>query len=279
MKRSPYDSAVIASGLLTSIATAYILSWIQRSTGFAFHAYTFWILIPAGAIVSGWAAASGYLITAKLLRYRPSPSILPVIFLVAIGTYILIYYFLYASLQVRGQPLSDIISFPAFWQASLLNMKVNLMGAYRTGSIGVLGYLQAALAMGGFVLAASHLYGYTRSIPYCDACSERVSQAGYARRYSGLPGEMEKAAYAAFANAENGSSEQAIRGFDKLGEQQPTAENPFRSTLTIWKCPQCAGQIVDVKCHQKGGPIWTEMKELHFVKLVSGAFAQRSIAR
>ena len=59
-KRLAEDLAVALCGLLTSLSTAVVLWWIGMRFGFAFYTYSLWLVIPVGALLTGFAGASGY---------------------------------------------------------------------------------------------------------------------------------------------------------------------------------------------------------------------------
>ena len=54
------DLLVTAAGALTSVLTALILFGIEQLFGFSLYTWSLWLILPIGAILSGFAAASGY---------------------------------------------------------------------------------------------------------------------------------------------------------------------------------------------------------------------------
>ena len=51
------DLLVTAIGALTSVLTALILSGIEHFFDFSLYTWSFWFIVPIGAILSGFAAA------------------------------------------------------------------------------------------------------------------------------------------------------------------------------------------------------------------------------
>jgi hypothetical protein len=47
-------------GIATSFITGIILGLIEVHSGYALYSWVFWVVIPVGAILSGFGAASGY---------------------------------------------------------------------------------------------------------------------------------------------------------------------------------------------------------------------------
>ena len=63
---------VALAGLATSILTAVAVAVFDRITGFNLFTFAVWAIVPAGAGLCGFAAASGYYFAAKFLHQRPT---------------------------------------------------------------------------------------------------------------------------------------------------------------------------------------------------------------
>jgi len=59
-RKTAPDLLVGLCGFVTSLLTAAILWWVEVQFGFAFYTWMFWFVIPVGALLSGFAGASGY---------------------------------------------------------------------------------------------------------------------------------------------------------------------------------------------------------------------------
>src|SRR5262249_57035018 len=103
MKRAIQDFLVSTFGAITSILTAIILYLIEKGIGFSFYSLMVWFFIPVGAIGAGFVAAGGYYFGAKFFNHRPTLLILFNMVAISIGTFILVYYLDYVSLQIDGQ--------------------------------------------------------------------------------------------------------------------------------------------------------------------------------
>lgn len=86
------DLAVTVVGAVTSLVTALLLVVVERTFEFSFHTWTFWLVVPAGALISGLAAASGYVLGARLLNRRPARTLLVSILGVSVATFFVIHY-------------------------------------------------------------------------------------------------------------------------------------------------------------------------------------------
>lgn len=76
MKRLAQDLVVTAFGVVTSIATALLLFVVEQSFSVSLYTWTVWFVIPVGAMLAGFVAASGYYAGARLFGHRPTPLIL-----------------------------------------------------------------------------------------------------------------------------------------------------------------------------------------------------------
>src|SRR5581483_11374249 len=84
------DLLVTAFGLATSALTAAILELLETKLGIAFYSLMYWFVIPGGALCSGFAAASGYYLGAKVFHHRPTRLMLFNTISVALSTWVLL---------------------------------------------------------------------------------------------------------------------------------------------------------------------------------------------
>src|SRR5262245_6601007 len=89
------DFLIGICGLTTSLLTALILWLVQRKLGFAFYMLAFWFVIPAGAMLSGLVAASGYYGGAWFFGRRPTRVFLINVIMISVATYFFIRYLQY----------------------------------------------------------------------------------------------------------------------------------------------------------------------------------------
>jgi hypothetical protein len=65
---------------------------VEQRFGFSFYSWTFWFVIPAGALLSGFAGASGYLAGSLFFGRRPTRLLLLNIVIASISTFFFIHY-------------------------------------------------------------------------------------------------------------------------------------------------------------------------------------------
>ena len=80
------DFIVAGCRLATSALTALILLWIDLKFGFALYTWTVWFVIPVGAILAGFAGASGYYAGSWWFGRRPTRLLLQNVVLASVAS-------------------------------------------------------------------------------------------------------------------------------------------------------------------------------------------------
>ncbi len=189
-RRTGEDFLVALCGLVTSLLTALILWLIETRFGFAFYTWTFWFVIPAGALLSGFAGASGYYAGSWFFGHRPTRLLLLNIVAASIATFFLIYYLSYITLQIAGKQVSDYVPFWQYLDIAIrsTSMEFRYRGAVKlgsTGELGSFGYVVSILQILGFAAGGFVVYAHLVSQPYCEKCSRYLSGKGRQARYTG----------------------------------------------------------------------------------------------
>lgn len=96
------DLLVGLRGFVTSLATAVILWWLELRFGFAFYSWMLWFIVAVGALLSGFAGASGYYAGARIFNHPSSPLLLVNILLASVGAFFAIHYLSYIMLEIGG---------------------------------------------------------------------------------------------------------------------------------------------------------------------------------
>ena len=161
MKRAIQDLTVSAFGLITSIITAIILIIIEVYFKLSLYTFMFWFIIPVGAIGAGFVAAGGYYLGARIFGHRPSPLILLNMVLISIGTFFLIHYLSYITLDIDGIPVRTLVPFGTYLDTIITKTSMSIGFRFRsvaeTGEVGSWGYAIAIIQVIGFVNPAAHL--------------------------------------------------------------------------------------------------------------------------
>src|SRR5437762_3667685 len=108
MKNLAQAFGVATCGLITSVLTALVVVVVSRMTGFDFFTFSIWVVVPAGAALTGFAAASGYYFGSLYFHKRPDLLLLLQMVVIAGMTQLLIYYLGYKTLVLEdGRRVSD----------------------------------------------------------------------------------------------------------------------------------------------------------------------------
>src|SRR5689334_18618076 len=100
MARFVANRFVELCGLTTSVLTAVVVLLIERWVNFSIFTMSFWVIVPVGALLTGCGAASGYYIGAVLTDRKPGKQLLVSMVIVSGGTFFLIYYLQYLTMEV-----------------------------------------------------------------------------------------------------------------------------------------------------------------------------------
>lgn len=160
------DVLVITAGLFTTAAALFFVHWLGGQVKEFEIMGLYWLfIIPAGAILVGIGAGSGYGFMSWRTGRKINGSLLVVILtLLALG-YILAQWIEFDSLRLP-------IDFLTYFDVTTRGMTLTIGHAQTsTGSLGLLGYLFRLLELGGFSLGGLFIPILLRAKPYCGACS------------------------------------------------------------------------------------------------------------
>jgi hypothetical protein len=170
---------VAAFGLVTSIATAVVVTAIYNFTEFDLFQFNIWIIFPMGAVLVGIAAASGYYFgslhfdktATRLLRWQ--------ITIITAAAYCLIYYAKYSILFYGDQRLSDVLPFNQYVDIAITTRHYSTTRGGDDGEAGqFFGYVLALLQFIGFA-AAGACFCYL--LPAAEAPAPSTQTAGPAQ--------------------------------------------------------------------------------------------------
>ncbi len=176
-------------GAATSLLTAFILYWVESQWHFSFYSLMVWFIIPAGAGISGFVAASGYYFGARLFNHKPSRVVLFNMLVVSVATYFFIHYLDYSFLEIEGRSVANYLSFWDYLDISIRNTSVQFRvgrGHMKIGDaidLQSFGYAYASLQIVGFALGSFVLYLYLSVQIYCEKCFRYFSSKGNITRY------------------------------------------------------------------------------------------------
>ncbi|MFO0927271.1 MAG: hypothetical protein U0736_09555 [Gemmataceae bacterium] len=175
--RKPYFT-VLMSGLLTSAATLAGVYWLSKNTD-EFHIMGWYAnyVIPAGAMIVGIAAASGYGLASWLTGTRISRGLLLAVLILQSGAYVTAEYVEYSDVMeglrqrgaFRGGPEPTFAQYYDF-KARSFTWKEKGPKNQPNQPLGGWGYVFVLLGAAGFVLSGLIAPAVLYSVPYCERC-------------------------------------------------------------------------------------------------------------
>jgi hypothetical protein len=159
-------------GILSFALTVVAVVVIERLTGFNLFTLSVWVVVPAGALITGAAAASGYYFGSLFFHTKPVWFLLVQMVIVAAVAQIAIYYAEYATMVLEnGTKASSLISFPDYLDRYLTKMHMRVgRGAQDAGEVGSFGYWLAVIQFVGFLVGGVAVFIFLKGYPTCQAC-------------------------------------------------------------------------------------------------------------
>lgn len=230
------DLPLLISGSATA-AAVLVADWFTRGTLGRVADFYLWVLVPVGAIVVGFAAASGYYVGAKWLQLMPTRTMLYNAAVTGLATWVALKWidWNFATFGDTQQRVAESVSFIDYWlwQAAHSTLAVGSAGTIANPKnafdVGTFGYILEALRCAGFLAGGTLIYVKLTDAPACLQC----------RRYFGIK-RLAKAL----------TADDLVAGFNNakltLPDISPSVtavlrkRGPFRSfTLQRYECPHC----------------------------------------
>jgi hypothetical protein len=261
------DILVGLCGLATSLLVAVILWWIEDRFSFAFYSWTFWFVIPAGALFSGFAGASGYHAGAWIFGRRPTRLLLFNIIVASVATYFLIHYLSYVTMVVDGTRVRDYISFSKFLQLVITTTSMTFRSPGTTigdtGELGNFGYAIAGLQVIGFAVGGFSVYVFLKAKPYCERCLCYLAKKGKQTRFAESAEKLAEATTkfrATVASGDIPSAVQAHKESAEFGKPKFFKGCRLRSLIEVRQCKKCSKNWMKYKVEGLAGNNWKEEK-------------------
>src|SRR5215831_9070460 len=272
--RQIQDLLVTAFGFVASAATALILLVIEKKFGIAIYSFTLWLVVPAGAMLSGFVAASGWHLGSILLNHRPTRLLLVNMGLASVTTFFTIYWLNYISTEIDGKLVSEYVSFSQYIDILLTRQQVESMfhgvktGA--TGELGGFGYVVAALQIVGFALGAVGVFGYLSRLPSCEKCNKYLKSKAKQLRYADTRHELTGMALRLFTLFQNREFQKALDEHGAYGQSKLPKGGYLLSSIRRRQCPLCHVNHLKFSAKKLVGTDWKDLDELSFFSFYQG---------
>jgi hypothetical protein len=229
------EAFITVAGMVTSAAVAVLSIVFVRLTGFDILSLSVWVLVPAGAGLAGFAAASGYYFSAKWTQTMPSKHMLWNMVGIGASTWVLAHWLDYATLTLSdGRAVRDMMGFWEFWRFDTEHTSLafgvhgNFSSGAETGELGSLGYAQQALQFAGFLVGGFVTYKALDALEKCAEC----------RKYATTNQLLNTVAPEVFDNA---LTESGVVFPDIVSDAVATLKSRPLAGLSLHEnaCPQC----------------------------------------
>jgi len=261
--RTDKQILVASFGATTSLLTGIILGLIEFYTGYAIYSWMFWFIIPAGALLSGFAAASGYYVGAMSFNQRPAGGVLFNMIAASVSAFFVVHYIPYFMLEVDGIRVKDAITFLQYLDLVIRHTSLSFVrGGQSTGELGgALGYAFTVLQLVGFSVGGFAVFGWLSQNPYCDKCSRYLKKTCEQVRYTSDSDSFIKRISDFAILIANKKFGEAIRFHaDKMGEEC-RQKHFLKTRLVTRKCLNCNINHLDFIASKREGEDWKDIDE------------------
>ncbi len=184
MGKTAKDVAVLLATGVTTVLTCIVLAFVDLTTGFSLYGFSLWFILPVGALLSGFVAASGCYLAGRGLNHKPTGIVLAGVLALSAAAFFLIHYLDYYFTTVDGLHVREFVSFTRYLGIELSNMSLCVHGCAGGGiELGPVGYVAAGLQVLGFFVGGASVYGYLSSLHYCTTCARYFSSEKTEKRY------------------------------------------------------------------------------------------------
>jgi len=261
--RTDKQLVIAAMGIGTSVLTALVLGLIEVYTGYAIYSWTFWFVIPVGAFLAGFGAASGYYAGAMLFHQKPVGGVLFNMLSVSVSAYLIVHYVPYYLLEVNGIRVKDAISFWQYLDFAVRHTSLTLVrGGASTGELGGFwGYGYAGLQLLGFSVGGFAVFAWLTENPYCDKCSRYLGKTGKQERYTS-DGDVLIATIKEFAQLLDAQNFHEAIGLH--AKEMGVVEGPshhLRSRIITRACSRCSVNHLDFVVSRLDRDTWKDISE------------------
>ena len=260
------ELGTIILGIITTIVTAIVCSWVEINWDFAIYSFMLFFIIPVGAVGAGMAAASGYYFGAQVLHLPISKRLTFNIVFASIGAFFLIKYIPYYFLKVDGVLFRDFIDFFSYLRYALTNVSYSLVRFKgSTGEIvGSWGYGIAFLQPLGFTGAGLYISSLLKEKPFCKECSKYYSKKYSKSVYSSEP-ETTLKNFAALVMLMSSKTliGQVGKQHKEFGSEHPPGHH-LSLVFVILQC-DCKNNYLSLKIQKQTSDVWEDVDKVYVI--------------
>ncbi len=248
---------VAGSGIVTLALTVALVAAVNRITGFNLFTLTLWSVVPAGAILTGAAAASGTHLGSRLFQTRPA-WLLHTITGAALAQ-AAVYYDEYSALVLgNGFRVADHIGFLNYLDVRLTTSYLRSSPAHaEAADPGVFGYGLALLQFLGFILGSLGTSLLAGKRPACPSCSHHLRTLATGTQHFNDRDAFDTYYENVLSLPLDGPEFADWMGYDP--DRMGIREGSIRVTSTLRACPACQCQHLAQAVRIMGPKEWSSL--------------------
>lgn len=165
------------AGMIAAIAVVGVNVALVNALDLDLLGLTYWYILPVGALLGGFGAASGYYGAARATQTLPSRRMLFEMLAIGFSTWLLMHWVEYATFRLEdGRMMRDALPFWDYFRIRTEHLQLvtqNQGGQVvdRTSELGLLGYAHELLQLAGFLCGGCVMWLLLKSHEACTACS------------------------------------------------------------------------------------------------------------
>lgn len=261
--RADKQIIVAVLGITTSLLTGIILGLIEVYSGYAIYSWMVWFVIPVGAFLAGFGAASGYYAGAIWSHQKPVGGVLFNMISASVSAFLLVHYVPYFMLEIEGIRVKEAISFWQYLDIDIRHTSLSFVRSHAsTGELGGFwGYVYACLQLLGFSVGGFAVFGWLSRNPYCEKCSCYLKKTGQQDRFTS-DGEVLVEKLQNFTSfLDNQDFNNAIRFHaEEMGVGYSSGHH-LRTRLLTRICPRCGMNHLEFFASKLDGDNWKDIAE------------------
>lgn len=263
MRHFVEDWAATFCGAITSLLTVFLIILCENLTGFNLFTLSVWVIVPVGALLCGFLAASGYYLGTLYFNHKASGKLLLNMVGIAGATYLLYYYVQYQTMVLEdGTKVSDAVGFTTFLDVLLTKAKYGFGRAgmaHNAVEVGSFGYVLGAIQFLGFAFGGFCVWAWLATIPYCEGCLKYFNSINKKEHSFANPEMFVPFHELLRKNQSSGGS------YIEMINQPNSAKadkGVVRMTFNLFSCPGCKSQLVTEAVAVFNGKDWNNMNKL-----------------
>jgi hypothetical protein len=245
---------VTAAGAVTTLIALAIVFALAHDGTYVMGWYANYV-IPAGAILVGAGAASGYGIAAWHTGLKMTRRLMWSVIGQLLLSYFIAQYEEYRHMMPGGE-----MGFWAWFDAMTRAFSFANHDGTPGSPFGLAGYAMRALEIGGYILGGFVVPAVLRTKPYCDPCRTYRRTTQIAIIPGGFPGDRGSEGFTAVCAAAAASNRKAldyaITTYGPPSERRAASRASSRIHVWAVRCPRCAaGYLTAARLEGKGNRI------------------------